>query len=125
MIDIRHLTPPLRKKLKKPLGILFRGSLEETISILKTLVEKENDCKRKTVLLNRIEMKYERMTGKGTTRSRTCEISSTNSWVISALSNAQEELNFDKEKACKTINMAKKILRNLYIINEEGSIEIL
>ncbi|MDH5448833.1 MAG: GTP-dependent dephospho-CoA kinase family protein [Candidatus Bathyarchaeota archaeon] len=49
MIDIRRLTSQLRKKLKKPLGILFHGSLEETISILKTLIEKEKPAKIVTV----------------------------------------------------------------------------
>lgn len=49
MIDIRSLTPQLRKKLKKPLGILIRGSLEETISILRTLIEKEKPAKLVTV----------------------------------------------------------------------------
>ena len=49
MIDIHRLTPQLRKKLKKPLGILFQGSLEETINMLKTLIEKEKPAKIVTV----------------------------------------------------------------------------
>ena len=49
VIDIRRLTSQLRKKLKKPLGILFQGSLEETIKMLKTLIEKEKPAKLVTV----------------------------------------------------------------------------
>ncbi len=49
MIDIRRLTSQLRKKLKKPLGILFKGSLKETIRLLKTLIEKEKPAKIVTV----------------------------------------------------------------------------
>lgn len=49
MIVIRYLTPRLRRNLKKPIGILFRGSLEETITMLKTLVEKEKPAKIVTV----------------------------------------------------------------------------
>ncbi len=49
MIDIRYLTPQLRKKLKKPLGTLFQGSLEETMKILETLIEKEKPVKIVTV----------------------------------------------------------------------------
>lgn len=37
-----RLTPELRKKLKKPIGALIRGSLNETMRKLKDLVEKEN-----------------------------------------------------------------------------------
>jgi uncharacterized protein (UPF0218 family) len=37
-----RLTPELRKKLKKPIGTLVRGSLNETMKKLKDLVEKEN-----------------------------------------------------------------------------------
>lgn len=49
MINIRHLTPQLRKKLKKPLGTLFQGALEETMKILETLIEKEKPAKVVTV----------------------------------------------------------------------------
>lgn len=49
MISIYHLTPQLRRNLKKPLGILFCGSLEETVSILGTLIEKEKPAKIVTV----------------------------------------------------------------------------
>jgi uncharacterized protein (UPF0218 family) len=37
-----RLTPELRKKLKKPIGTLIRGSFNETMKKLKDLVEKEN-----------------------------------------------------------------------------------
>ena len=37
-----RLTPELRKKLKKPIGTLIRGSFKETMKKLKDLVEKEN-----------------------------------------------------------------------------------
>lgn len=37
-----RLTPELRKKLKKPIGTLIRGSFDETMKELKDLVEKEN-----------------------------------------------------------------------------------
>lgn len=37
-----RLTPELRKKLKKPIGTLIRGSSNETMKKLKDLVEKEN-----------------------------------------------------------------------------------
>jgi len=49
VINIRHLTPQLRKKLKKPLGTLFQGALEETMKILETLIEKEKPAKVVTV----------------------------------------------------------------------------
>jgi hypothetical protein len=49
VIDIRHLTPQLRKKLKKPLGTLFQGALDETMKILETLIEKEKPAKVVTV----------------------------------------------------------------------------
>jgi uncharacterized protein (UPF0218 family) len=49
VIDIRYLTSQLRKKLKKPLGILFHSSLEETISMLKMMIEKEKPAKIVTV----------------------------------------------------------------------------
>jgi hypothetical protein len=35
------LTPELRKKLKKPIGTLIRGSFAETMKILKNMTEKE------------------------------------------------------------------------------------
>ena len=37
-----RLTPELRKKLKRPIGTLIRGSFNETIKKLKDLVEKES-----------------------------------------------------------------------------------
>jgi len=37
-----RLTPELRKKLKKPIGTLVRGSFNETMKKLKYLVEQEN-----------------------------------------------------------------------------------
>jgi uncharacterized protein (UPF0218 family) len=37
---IRRLTPKLRKELKTPLGLLIRGSSEETTKALKGLIEK-------------------------------------------------------------------------------------
>jgi len=49
VINIRHLTPQLRKKLKKPLGTLFQGALDETMKILETLIEKEKPAKVVTV----------------------------------------------------------------------------
>ena len=48
-MNIRYLTPQLRKKLKKPLGTLFHGSLEETMTLVKILIEKENPVKIVTV----------------------------------------------------------------------------
>ena len=49
MISIHRLTLELRKRLKKPLGILLRGSLEEITAILRTLIEKEKPEKFITV----------------------------------------------------------------------------
>ncbi len=49
MIEIHYLTPPLRKKLKKPLGMLVKGSLEETVTIVQALIEKEKPAKIVTV----------------------------------------------------------------------------
>jgi len=37
----RILTPPLREKLKSPLGLLIKGSFNETMRKLKELIEKE------------------------------------------------------------------------------------
>jgi uncharacterized protein (UPF0218 family) len=42
MVTRYRLTPELRKKLKKPIGTLLRGSFNETMKKLKDLVEKEN-----------------------------------------------------------------------------------
>jgi uncharacterized protein (UPF0218 family) len=42
MVTRYRLTPELRKKLKKPIGTLIRGSFNETMKKLKDLVEKEN-----------------------------------------------------------------------------------
>jgi len=39
-MQIRRLTPKLRKELKTPLGLLIRGSSEETTKALKELIEK-------------------------------------------------------------------------------------
>ena len=49
MINIHYLTPKLRKELKKPLGYLIHGSLDETMMMLKSLIEKENPIKIVTV----------------------------------------------------------------------------
>lgn len=49
MIHIRYLTPQLRKQLKTPLGLLVQGALEETITAIRTLVEKEKPPKLVTV----------------------------------------------------------------------------
>lgn len=49
MINIRYITPYLRKELKKPLGTLLHGSAEEIVKILKTMIEKENPAKIVTV----------------------------------------------------------------------------
>jgi len=49
VINIRYLTPQLRKKLKKPLGTLFCGSLEETMAMVKTLIEEKKPAKIVTV----------------------------------------------------------------------------
>lgn len=46
---IRYLTPQLRKKLKKPLGILLQGRLEEETGMLRRLIEKEKPAKIVTV----------------------------------------------------------------------------
>lgn len=45
MIEIRRLTPNLRKELKSPLGLLIEGSFEETTRTLKRLIEKETPVK--------------------------------------------------------------------------------
>ena len=45
MIEIRILTPKLRKKLKSPLGQLIKGSSNETMIQLQRLVEKEKPSK--------------------------------------------------------------------------------
>ena len=39
-MQIRRLTPKLRKELKAPLGLLIRGSSEDTIKVLKGLIER-------------------------------------------------------------------------------------
>ena len=41
MIKIRLLTPALRQKLKSPLGLLIRGSFDETIRKFEKLIEEE------------------------------------------------------------------------------------
>mgnify|MGYP001051709271 CR=1 FL=1 len=41
MIKIRRLTPALRKELISPLGLLIRGSFDETMKKLERLVNKE------------------------------------------------------------------------------------
>lgn len=45
MIIIRRLTPELRKELKKPIGILIRGSFSETMRKLKNMVREEKPPK--------------------------------------------------------------------------------
>lgn len=45
MIELRRLTPNLRKELKSPLGLLISGSFEETSRTLKKLIEKEKPVK--------------------------------------------------------------------------------
>lgn len=42
MAVLYRLTPELRRKLKKPIGTLIRGSSNETMKKFKNLVEKEN-----------------------------------------------------------------------------------
>ena len=44
-MEIRRLTPLLRKRLKSPLGLLIRGTSDETMKKLKELVEKEKPSK--------------------------------------------------------------------------------
>lgn len=44
-MNIRYLTSQQRKILKKPLGTLFQGSLEEIIMLVKILIEKESPTK--------------------------------------------------------------------------------
>ncbi len=44
-MGIRHLTPPLRKKLKAPLGLLIRGSFNQTVRELEKLIERERPLK--------------------------------------------------------------------------------
>jgi len=41
VIEIRRLTPVLRKKLKSPIGLLIQGTSDETMKKLGELVEKE------------------------------------------------------------------------------------
>jgi len=45
VIEIHRLTPALRKKLKSPLGLLIRGSSDETMRELKKLIERERPPK--------------------------------------------------------------------------------
>ncbi|MEM2936404.1 MAG: hypothetical protein QW231_04415, partial [Candidatus Bathyarchaeia archaeon] len=40
VIETRRLTPALRRKLKSPVGLLIRGSPDETMGKLKKLIEK-------------------------------------------------------------------------------------
>ena len=49
MIQIRYLTPQLRKKLKKPLGIVLRGTTQDIVEQIRTLVAKEKPPKIVTV----------------------------------------------------------------------------
>ncbi len=49
MIVVRILTPQLRKELKKPLGPLFQGSLDEIMTMLKILIGKEKPAKIVTI----------------------------------------------------------------------------
>ena len=41
MIGIRLLTPPLRKRLKSPLGLLIQGSFTETMQRLEKIIEND------------------------------------------------------------------------------------
>lgn len=45
VIKIRRLTPVLRQKLKSPLGLLIRGTSDDTMKKLKELVEREKPSK--------------------------------------------------------------------------------
>lgn len=45
MIKIRRLTPTLREKLKSPLGLLIRGTPDDTMKKLGELVEREKPSK--------------------------------------------------------------------------------
>ena len=45
MIKILRLTPPLRKRLKSPLGLLIKGSVEETMRELEKVIKKEKPSK--------------------------------------------------------------------------------
>jgi len=45
VIEILRLTPQLRKRLKTPLGVLIKGSFEETMKELKKMIEKEKPPK--------------------------------------------------------------------------------
>jgi len=45
VIKIRRLTPTLREKLKAPLGLLIRGTPNETMKKLRELVEREKPSK--------------------------------------------------------------------------------
>lgn len=45
MIKIRRLTPPLRERLKSPLGLLIRGTPDETMKKLGELVKREKPSK--------------------------------------------------------------------------------
>jgi len=45
VIGIHRLTPALRKKLKSPIGLLIRGSSDETMRELKKLIERERPPK--------------------------------------------------------------------------------
>jgi len=45
VIGIRRLTPTLRKRLQSPLGLLIRGSFDETMRELEKLVERERPSK--------------------------------------------------------------------------------
>jgi len=45
VIKILRLTPPLRERLKAPLGLLIRGSFEETMKELRKIIEKEKPSK--------------------------------------------------------------------------------
>jgi uncharacterized protein (UPF0218 family) len=49
VITIHYLTPQLRKELKKPLGYLIHGSLDETMMMMKSLIKKEKPIKIITV----------------------------------------------------------------------------
>lgn len=61
MILIRRLTPQLRRKLKAPLGLLIRGSVDQTMQKLGRLVEEESP----PMVISVGDVVSESMTGHG------------------------------------------------------------
>lgn len=45
MVAMRRITPELRKKLKEPMGVLIRGSFNETMRKLENMVKEEHPSK--------------------------------------------------------------------------------